>query len=575
MRILLTIAVAIIGCTPPGGGGGKDKDGGGDPPPPTTPPPTTPPPTTPPPGDPATVTINEVMPGNWSTVNGPDGASMPDWVELVNTGDDPVPVERLELRNANGGVWTGGPDDGQIAPGEHLLVWLGYAEDDTEGLWTGFDLDKGEDELVLISDRAIVVETIDILDVPGDVSMMRIPDVTGDFVLTAWPTPGEVNSDEPSPTLDPADETFFRTDVVHRIDFTFTDEAYQRISESDRPEVHVEMAIDGIYYPDIGLKLKGSASYDTMDGKPAFIVDLNEWVTGTKYRGLKAFKLHNGNVLDPTRVRDHLSYKLAREAGLMAPRVGWAQVFCNKEDYGIYIVIEKHDDVFVEYHHEGQQDLGMVLEPNEANDGGWGWGDFGSGNLNWNYEEGPVPMPVDAQEAMIQADALISQAATDQRVEELWTWMNKDQALTFLAWETVIMHTDGYRAPNNWRVFIDGVTFQVEFLPSGAEWTWDYDVDTNSYGGAFGSWCLSNSTCKHDYAEKLVEVADLVGQLGLEQEFVDLQVWLDPLIQADPRYIEQWGETVESARASTSDHLARNPVDATNQACAQFPDVCP
>ena len=33
----------------------------------------------------------------------------------------------------------------------------------------------------------------------------------------------------------------------------------------------------------------------------------------------------------------------------MAPRVGWADVYCNGEYFGIYIVVEKPDDEFIEY----------------------------------------------------------------------------------------------------------------------------------------------------------------------------------------------------------------------------------
>jgi spore coat protein CotH len=332
------------------------------------------------------------------------------------------------------------------------------------------------------------------------------------------------------------------------------------------------MTIDGVSYPDIGLKLKGSASYDTMDGKPAFIVDMNEWELGTKFRGLGAFKLHNGNVLDPTRVRDHISYKLARDLGLVAPRVGWAEVYCSGVYYGIYMIIEKHDDTMIESRRPGDEELGMIFEPNETEAGGWG-GDFGSGNIQFNYETGPDPLPAAAADSLNTIDALVQGAATDERVEALWDVTDKDMILAYMAWEAVIGHTDGYKAPNNWRVYVNGTTNRVELSPSGAEWTWDSTVDLWYFGGRVANWCISNTQCKHDYAEKVLEVADRVEALGLLDEFVAQSEFLDPLIDADPRY-NSW-ETPDAARLSTVQHLTENPGRARTQVYQTFPDLQP
>lgn len=516
------------------------------------------------------VVINEVMPGNQSTIDAPGGAKS-DWIELLNIGDAPVALSQLKLRNDEGLVWQG-PGDVELAAGERILVW---ADEGTDPLSTGFTLDKDGDKLTLLDDQDLVVDYLDMDEVDSDVSWARIPDGSGEPTATAWPTPNEENDEVASPTLNVANETVFLPYVVHTIEFTFTPQAYNQISQPARPEVHVAMEIDGVTYPDIGLKLKGSASYQSMDGKPAFMVDLNNFVAGTKFRGLKAFKLHNGVVLDPTRNRDYLTYQLAREAGLMGSRVGWADVYCNGEYFGIYIFVEKPDDEFIEYRRPGQQDLGVMLEPNESSGGGWGGGDFGSGTvLDWNFEEGPVPADPLTIEALTEADRLIGSQASDAHVAELWNYMNKTQLLSYMAWETLVMHTDGYRAPNNWRVFVDGDTHLIELVPSGVEWTWDYDVEPWYFGGRAASWCISNNGCKREYAERVLELADLTESLDLHTQFVDQQAWLDPYIQSDPRYNGSW-DTVPGARSSTSAHLQQNPNHARLAVYDMFPDLEP
>ncbi|MEQ1571194.1 MAG: lamin tail domain-containing protein, partial [Myxococcota bacterium] len=76
-----------------------------------------------PPAPPIAVRINELMPGNLSTTDGPDPAVKADWVELVNAGDDPAPLERVFLRSDDGdaSIWQG-PAGVALAPGERVVV---------------------------------------------------------------------------------------------------------------------------------------------------------------------------------------------------------------------------------------------------------------------------------------------------------------------------------------------------------------------------------------------------------------------------------------------------------------------
>ncbi|MEQ1505384.1 MAG: CotH kinase family protein [Myxococcota bacterium] len=564
------VAVALTGgCTPESGIGG---DGDTDP---TdtdtdTDPGTTDTGTPPPPADLAAVRINELMSNNQSTANAPDG-TFADWVELVNTGDGPVDLADLALRNSDSDRWAGA--EGQLAPGEHLRLWAGA------GLDLGFGLDKDGDKLtLLVADTDAVIDFVDLDALSSDVSLARFPDGTGALAETARPSPGADNGDGPSETLDPATETVFTDALVHMIEFTVSQQGFNQLSQSNRPEVHTEVSIDGVSLPDVGLKLKGSASYNDMSGKPAFIVDLNAWVPGTKFRDLKAFKLHNGNVYDPTRTHDYLTYQLARESGLMAPRVGWAQVFVNGADYGIYMVIEKHDDVLIEYHAPDQEEVGVMLEPNE------GFYDFGGGGYGGAldesaivgaWEEGLLPPDPAVLDALFAIDDLIGRQANDANVAALWEHVDQEQFLTYHAWETLVMHTDGYRAPNNWRLFVNGTSYLAQWVPAGAEWTWDSDVDVfPGWGGAALRWCIDNPGCKRLYAEEVLEMADRVETLDLATQFEDLSVWLDPLIQADPRYNPLFG-SVNSARTSTRTHLAQNPGRARTQVYAAFPDLEP
>lgn len=158
--------------------------------------------------------------------------------------------------------------------------------------------------------------------------------------------------------------------------------------------------------------------------------------------------------------------------------------------------------------------------------------------------------------------------------------MDADKLHTYMAWETVVGHYDGYKGPNNWRIYVDGATNKVEFVCSGAEWTWDFDVNLWYYGGRVGSWCTQNTGCAHGYAAKVIEVANLVEDLGLLEDFEARSEFLAPYIDSDPRFpqytpSDYWYPygTFDYAYPSTVSHLMLNP-EASRQAAIQaFPDL--
>jgi hypothetical protein len=503
------------------------------------------------------VVINEVMARNDTWVL--DNGTRQDWVELANPGDEPADLSHVSLEDGNGNRWTG---SGTLAPGARLLL----TSDEL-----GFALDASGDTLTLFGYTEVLDEW-SWESMGRDVAWARTPDMADDVVPTAWATPGLPNEATASPTADPATEHVFVSDMVHRIDFTLTPEAFDKMNSSSEKWVVAEMSFDGIYYAEIGLRLKGSASFDTMDGKPAFKVDMNKGVPGQRLFGLKGFNLHNGNVLDPTRARDHISYGFARAGGIMAPRVGFAEVYVNGNPYFIYMIIEQHDDVMIEHFFPGMGETGVMLEPNESRDGGWG-GDFGNGNAtDFDYEEGPIPPDLDVMGALVEADRLIGEAATDANVEALWEVVDQHNLTTYMAWEAIVSHTDGYKAPNNWRVFVHPVDKKVHLVPAGAEWTWDFNPSPLSWGGNMADWCLDNINCKRLYGERALEMVQVVEDIDLQQDFLTVSQMLAPYIAADTRSRHSIG-TVNSAKSETYDNIGQYPRDVRGDICDDMPNL--
>ena len=62
-------------------------------------------------------------------------------------------------------------------------------------------------------------------------------------------------------------------------------------------------------------------------------------IIGRKYHGLERLTLNN-NIQDPSLVKQYLSYKLFRKAGLPAPRCNFARVHVNGQYLGVYTNVE-------------------------------------------------------------------------------------------------------------------------------------------------------------------------------------------------------------------------------------------
>ena len=100
------------------------------------------------------------------------------------------------------------------------------------------------------------------------------------------------------------------------------------------------MIIDGKTIDSVGVKLRGTTS--AHDEQKPMEVDLNEFVKGQEYDGLKKFLLRN-NYEDPTLQREPLAFEIYRRAGLPSPRTAYAEVYVDGVFRGIYTLTEEID----------------------------------------------------------------------------------------------------------------------------------------------------------------------------------------------------------------------------------------
>ena len=208
-------------------------------------------------------------------------------------------------------------------------------------------------------------------------------------------------------------------------------------------------------YTEVAIKVKGAAgSSRELDDKPAFTLNMNKHLKEQSYHGLG--KLHlNNSVQDESYLNEWLCADIARDAKVPATRVTHARVWLNDRDLGLFVIKEGFDRQFLTRHF---------------------------GNADGNLYDGGFVQDVDADLEKDSgkgpddhSDLRALKAACDEPDAELrWPAIEKhldvDAFLTFMAFERMTCHWDGYTPnKNNYRIYFHPKDGRARFLPHGMD----------------------------------------------------------------------------------------------------------
>jgi hypothetical protein len=319
----------------------------------------------------------------------------------------------------------------------------------------------------------------------------------------------------------------FDPEVVHEIQVDLDETAIQSLRTT--PEVWVEGAVtfDGIERAPVGIRLKGSASFQSVDHKPAWKFKFDHVHESIRLYGLERLTLNN-EVWDPTMMAEAMAYEAFRDNGSAAPRTGYAAVTLNERYLGLYAIIESMDDAFVDHQWPGS-DGGLWEMTRDC--------DFTGDCTCFELQE-----TGDAYEA----DALVQgcEAVTLGTAEAVGAAFDWEALIAFLAVERAVNHPDSYSFNlNNFFVYHDPLTDRLFLSPWGADSTFVYayppsapnpgcdplyrDVDTGSPVGWLAGFCLADPTCRADLDVAVLDVAswmedtDLVGRMEQRRDALD------------------------------------------------------
>jgi spore coat protein CotH len=155
------------------------------------------------------------------------------------------------------------------------------------------------------------------------------------------------------------------TDLVNWFD-TLEQDFDQSMSNPDLyPERYHKCKVtwDSITLGECGFREKGNASnlFVQFGKKKPFKIAFDKYIEEQELDGLGKINLNNFTN-DPSLLHDALSFKLMRDAGILAPRTSYTKLWINNEYIGLYIVIENVDKTFLKFAFGSSQNDGNLYK---------------------------------------------------------------------------------------------------------------------------------------------------------------------------------------------------------------------
>lgn len=333
--------------------------------------------------------------------------------------------------------------------------------------------------------------------------------------------------------IGPDYDTVFAVDMLQEVRLEIAPTDMEALNADPYTYVHGSFEHGGMRFDDVGLRLKGSSTFQDFSGKPSLKVKFDAFVDGQEYADMERLTLNN-LTNDRASGREVIAYRIWNEAGMVAPHASFARLYINGEYYGLYAALEAMDDEFLKKRFPCAG--GDLWEANDSAD----FTAAGIAHFELNTGEG-------LGLSLSQAAAVLEDPADDYfGVADDYVVM--DQFLDFWAWSMATGNRDGYPYNlNDYFVYGDpeeGDRFV--FSPWGLDETWDTGWYFQWGQGVVGFNCAASPECLallEERTEAALQVYESLDVARMAQDAFDLT---EAAMLEDPRMPWTPAEVVEA-----------------------------
>jgi hypothetical protein len=431
------------------------------------------------------------------------------------------------------------------------------AYDSDETMFHGFTITEDLIDSVMVEGtNTLAVEVHQASPTSSDQGMDLT--LTGSVVVAADPVaPGDEPYElliEEVPGLEDPSSFLFTRDIIHEIDLTIPAESWAALEAYPYDYQPASITLDGHEVASVGVRLRGKyGSFTEITEKPKLKIDFNRFVDGQRFFGLESLSLNN-SIVDCSYLKEVVSYRVFKDAGLPTPRIAFTHITVNGSDYGLYQIVDSEDDIWLKRHWEDAS--GNLYDGKYVMEWPWIWIGFvdfypGFDHL-FELEEG-VDVGLEDIYNITSVNTSVDYtdwgAVEDSYYSDMGAYLDWEQWHRHIAAEHWTGHLDGYWGnTNNYRVYFDPEDGLAEFVT----WDLDYSLIPEEDWGMNWNWpasyisdfCKNNEEC---YANQAAAEAWLISELDLdsiEAEFDEALALIDGHAHDDPRdYCSSWDVT--------------------------------
>jgi hypothetical protein len=534
----------------------------------------------------AQLSINELMALNVLTTKDENGTVSP-WIEIYNPTGDDIDLEGYALTDDFSTPQKSVLPKGAVVDAHGTLLLWADQNPSAGPTHVNVLLPASGGSLGFVRPDGSFIDRLSFGAQEVDFSAAREPDGSNNWVIAWNVSPGKSNPDgsgqplTPQAAGDPPEmvpaagdlsDTVLGYDVQPEFDLQIADADIATLKSSPTTWVQATLTFQGRAYGPIGVNLKGTSSFEPIDQKPAFRVNINKFAKGARFFGLEEFLLNN-MTQDQSMIRERLAYWLGRQVGgIPTPRCNHAWVTMNGTALGLYATVEEAKDQMMAYTFSDSS--GGVFTINYA--------DFSSQYLaNFQYQDGTddTTLITNTANALTQQPASAATAAAGQ-------FVNLQEFTRYLALMVLTGHWGGWPyAPDpepvgaNARLYEDPTSNQIYFIPQGindafSTGDWDFVATLKS---RLAKDCVRTPSCFQQFSSQLTEILGKAQQLGWAAEAQRVAGQVASFVPMDSKKpysndsVAMYQQQVANFMNSRSSYVTKYLVAPTSTATASTP----
>lgn len=236
--------------------------------------------------------------------------------------------------------------------------------------------------------------------------------------------------------------TFYNVQAVQKIEVFFHQTNWDYMLDTAKLGVEGylkadSVRINGIKFPDVGVKYKGNSSYDSSFAKNPYTIKLDKYVS-QNYQGIKSIKLANCYD-DPSMIREVMSYAMLSNY-MHCPRSNFVQVYVNNVYKGVYSNDEDVTKPFVLSHFYSSGNTFIKCSPllaSPANKSNLKYVDTYTASYTSNYE-------MESSAASGWTDLIALCDSVTNKPSNIASVIDIDRAIWMLAFNNALVNLDSY-----------------------------------------------------------------------------------------------------------------------------------